>query len=285
MWRVGSGGAGGWQADWFLADRPESAAGRLAGIAQFEEDFSFLHARAYHDQARSGTLCLHSQVITLCMCIDERSPMTTVRTVPEASVARLPVYLGALDVLSDRGHRTVSSEQPAAIAGVSAANLRKDLSYLGSNGIRAVGYNVSHLMECMGEVLGLTSIWLTVVMGAGNLVQALAGYDGFRERGFKVVAILDDDSRVVGSHVADLEVHPLSELQRIVGEEQVSIGIIAVPAASAQQVCDELVATGVRSILSFAPTVLQVPNGVTLRQADLSTELQILAFHADKEKL
>lgn len=211
--------------------------------------------------------------------------MSTVRTVPEASVARLPIYLGALGVLADRGDRTVSSEQLAELAGVSAAKLRKDLSYLGSNGIRGVGYNVSHLMDRIGEALGLTTIWSTIVIGAGNLGQALAGYDGFRERGFKVVAILDDDPHVIGTHVAGLKVQPLSELQRIVGTEQVSIGIIAVPATSAQRVCDELVATGVRSILSFAPTVLQVPEGVTLRQADLSTELQILAFHADKEKL
>ncbi|HLR55214.1 MAG TPA: redox-sensing transcriptional repressor Rex [Actinomycetales bacterium] len=211
--------------------------------------------------------------------------MTKVRTVPEASVARLPVYLGALGVLAERGDRTVSSEQLAELSGVSAAKLRKDLSYLGSNGIRGVGYNVSHLMDRIGEALGLTSIWPTVVIGAGNLGQALAGYDGFRERGFKVVAILDDDSQVIGTPVADLQVRPLSELQRIVGEEQVSIGIIAVPAASSQEVCDALVAAGVRSVLSFAPTVLQVPQGVTLRQADLSTELQILAFHADKEKL
>jgi len=211
--------------------------------------------------------------------------MTTVRTVPEASVARLPVYLGALGVLADRGDRTVSSEQLAEIAGVSAAKLRKDLSYLGSNGIRGVGYNVSHLMDCIGEALGLTSIWPTAVIGAGNLGQALAGYDGFHERGFQVVAILDDDPAVVGTEVAGLSVEPLSDLQRIVAEKEVSIAIIAVPAASSQEVCDALVATGVRSILSFAPTVLQVPDGVTLRQADLSTELQILAFHADKEKL
>src|SRR5690625_7848368 len=114
------------------------------------------------------------------MCVDERSLMTKVRTVPEASVARLPVYLGALGVLAERGDRTVSSEQLAELSGVSAAKLRKDLSYLGSNGIRGVGYNVSHLMECIGEALGLTSIWPTVVIGAGNLGQALAGYDGFQ---------------------------------------------------------------------------------------------------------
>jgi len=211
--------------------------------------------------------------------------MTNVRTVPEASVARLPVYLGALGDLADRGERTVSSEQLAEIAGVSAAKLRKDLSYLGSNGIRGVGYNVSHLMDRIREALGLTSVWPTAVIGAGNLGQALAGYGGFYERGFKVAAILDDNSQVIGTRVADLVVQPLSELQSIVESEQISIGIIAVPGANAQQVCDELIAAGVRSILSFAPTILQVPKGVTLRQADLSTELQILAFHADKEKL
>jgi len=211
--------------------------------------------------------------------------MTTMRTVPDASVARLPVYLGALGVLADRGDRTVSSDQLAEVAGVSAAKLRKDLSYLGSNGIRGVGYDVLLLMERISEALGLTSEWSVAVIGAGNLGQALAGYDGFAERGFKVQAILDDDAHVIGTRVADHVVQDLAELERIVGEKHIAIGIIAVPAVSAQQVCDELVAAGVQSILSFAPTVLQVPHGVTVRRADLSTELQILAFHADKEKL
>lgn len=199
--------------------------------------------------------------------------------VPEATVARLPVYLRALHALAESGRTTVSSESLAAAAGVGSAKLRKDLSHLGSYGTRGVGYDVQELVFHISRALGLGQRWSCVLVGVGNLGQALAGYGGFDDRGFRIAALLDADSSRTGEVVAGLPLRGLDELADVVRDEQVSIGVIATPADAAQDVCDRLVAAGVRSILNFAPTVLQVPAGVDVRRVDLSNELQILSFH------
>ena len=153
------------------------------------------------------------------------------RGIPEATVARLPIYLRALSGLQDHGIPTVSSEDLAAAAGVGSAKLRKDLSYLGSYGTRGVGYDVDYLVYQIARELGLTQDWPVVIVGAGNLGQALANYGGFGDRGFPVAALVD---------------------------------------------------AGVTSILNFAPTVVAVPVGVSLRKVDLATELQILSFYQQR---
>ncbi|GAB2690273.1 redox-sensing transcriptional repressor Rex [Thalassiella azotivora] len=204
------------------------------------------------------------------------------RGIPEATVARLPVYLRALVGLSERGVATVSSETLAVTAGVTSAKLRKDLSHLGSYGTRGVGYEVEYLVHQISRELGLTQDWRVAIVGIGNLGHALANYSGFASRGFTVVALLDA-GEVVGEQVAGLTVRPATQLEEVVLEERVSIGVIATPGAAAQEVCDRFVASGVTSILSFAPVVLQVPDGVDVRKVDLSTELQILAFHEQRK--
>lgn len=201
------------------------------------------------------------------------------RGVPDATVARLPVYHRALNGLADRGVPTVSSEALAAAAGVSPAQLRKDLSQLGSYGTRGVGYDVPHLLAQIGLELGLTQEWPVVVVGVGNLGHALANYGGFGSRGFRLAGLVDSDLRVVGRLVAGLEVRPVGDLARLVADEHIQIAVIATPATAGQQVCDALVAAGVTSILNFAPVVLTVPDGVEVRQVDLAAELAILAFH------
>ena len=203
--------------------------------------------------------------------------------VPDATVARLPVYLRALRTLADAGRTTVSSEALAEAAGVGSAKLRKDLSHLGSYGTRGVGYDVADLVHHISSTLGLGQRWSVVLVGVGNLGQALVGYGGFDDRGFRVAALVDADPARVGEVVAGLTVLPLADLPRVVHEEGVSIGVIATPAAGAQDVCDRLVAAGVRSILNFAPAVLQVPPGVDVRRVDLSNELQILSFHEHRK--
>jgi redox-sensing transcriptional repressor len=200
--------------------------------------------------------------------------------IPEATVARLPVYLRALYVLAERGISTVASEELAAAAGVNSAKLRKDLSHLGSYGIRGVGYDVDYLVYQVSRTLGLTQDWPVVIVGAGNLGRALANYGGFVSRGFTISAMLDSDPAIVGSRIAKLTVRHVDELEDIVATRKVAIGVIATTAAAAQVVCDRLVAAGVTSILNFAPLVLSVPEGVDVRKVDLSIELQILAFHA-----
>jgi redox-sensing transcriptional repressor len=202
--------------------------------------------------------------------------------IPEATVARLPIYLRALYGLAERGISTVASEELAAAAGVNSAKLRKDLSHLGSYGIRGVGYDVDYLVYQVSRTLGLTQDWPVVIVGAGNLGRALANYGGFVSRGFTISAMLDSDTAIVGSRIATLTVRPVDELEAVVATHKVAIGVIATPAGSAQAVCDRLVAAGVTSILNFAPLVLSVPEGVDVRKVDLSIELQILAFHAQR---
>ena len=199
--------------------------------------------------------------------------------VPEATIARLPVYLRALHGLAEQGAQTVSSEALAQLVGSGSAKVRKDLSHLGSYGTRGVGYEVEELIFHISRELGLTQGWSVVLVGVGNLGHALAGYGGFASRGFRVAALLDADPRRVGEVVAGQRVRPVAEPAAAVAETGAAIGVIATPAQAAQGVCDALVAAGITSILNFAPAVLQVPDGVDLRKVDLALELQILSFH------
>jgi redox-sensing transcriptional repressor len=191
------------------------------------------------------------------------------------------VYLRSLlEIAGDA--TTVSSERLAELAGVNAAKVRKDLSYLGSYGTRGVGYDVEYLLFQMSRELGLTQHWPVVIVGIGNLGHALANYGGFDASGFHVVALVDSDPSKIGQVVGDATVRPMSELPDVVRDNEVVIGIIATPAHAAQDVADLLVAAGVTSILNFAPAVLTVPEGVSLRKVDLAVELQILSFHQQR---
>ena len=212
-----------------------------------------------------------------------RTSSETAREIPEATVARLPVYLRALTTLSDEGTSTCSSEDLASAAGVNSAKLRKDLSYLGSYGTRGVGYDVEYLRYQIAREIGVTQDWPVVIVGIGNLGHALANYSGFRSRGFRVVALLDADPVREGEVVAGVEVRPFDHLEQIVSEHDVAIGVIATPALAAQDVADRMVASGITSILNFAPSVLSVPTGVDVRKVDLSIELQILAYHEQRK--
>jgi redox-sensing transcriptional repressor len=200
------------------------------------------------------------------------------RRIPEATVARLPVYLRILYDLAAVRVTSVSSERLAELAGVNAAKVRKDLSYLGSYGTRGVGYEVDYLTYQMSRELGLTHDWPVVIVGAGNLGQALANYAGFHERGFPVTCLVDVDPAKVGTAIAGVDVRHLDDLPGIVGPSG-AIGVIATPASAAQEAADRLVAAGVTAILNFAPIILSVPLGVTVRKVDLAVELQILSFY------
>ncbi len=197
-------------------------------------------------------------------------------------MARLPVYLRSLLEVAETKAPTISSERLAELAGVNAAKVRKDLSYLGSYGTRGVGYEVEFLLFQISRELGLTQDWPVAIIGIGDLGHALANYRNFSARGFRTVALLDADPAKVGEEVAGLSVRHLDELDAVVAEDRISIGIIATPAHVAQDVADRLVAAGVTSILNFAPAVLSVPPGVSLRKVDLSIELQILSFYEQR---
>ncbi|MDQ3304625.1 MAG: redox-sensing transcriptional repressor Rex [Actinomycetota bacterium] len=204
------------------------------------------------------------------------------RRIPEATVARLPVYLRSLLELAGSATVTISSERLAEMAGVNAAKVRKDLSYLGSYGTRGVGYDVEFLLFQMSRELGLTQDWPVVIVGVGNLGHALANYGGFGERGFPVGALVDADPAKVGEQVGSLVIRSIDELDDIVAELGACIGVVATPASVAQEVADRLVAAGVRSILNFAPAVVTVPSDVSLRKVDLAVELQILSFYQQR---
>ena len=206
-----------------------------------------------------------------------------VKRIPDATVARLPIYLRSLLELS-ADTLTVSSEQLADSAGVNAAKVRKDLSYLGSYGTRGVGYDVEYLQSQMRRALGLTHDWPVVIVGIGNLGAALANYGGFGDRGYPVAALVDADPDVVGTEYGGLVVQPASSLADVVREHGIGIGVITTPAAAAQDVADALIEAGVTSILNFAPTVVTVPDGVSLRKVDLAVEMQILSFYQQRRE-
>jgi redox-sensing transcriptional repressor len=215
---------------------------------------------------------------------DQRSVTATdQRSVPEATVARLATYLRALIGMGELGVSTVSSESLAAAAGVNSAKLRKDLSYLGSYGVRGVGYDVSVLTEQIHKTLGLHQNRAVALIGMGHLGQALAGYAGFASRGFRISALIDAHPALVGTRLRGLTVQHVDTLNEVVKRENIAIAVVAVPAAAAQDVCDRLVAAGVTSILNFAPTVLTVPPHVDVRKGDLAAELQILSFHDNRK--
>ncbi|MFG3616968.1 redox-sensing transcriptional repressor Rex [Nocardia sp. NPDC047654] len=200
------------------------------------------------------------------------------KDIPQATVARLATYLRVLAMLADDGVAIVSSEELAVAAGVNSAKLRKDLSFLGPNGVRGVGYDVAKLRARIEGVLGLSQGHRVVLVGAGNLGRALVGYGGFRRRGFTVVGIFDSDPGVIGIPVAGLVVRDVTELAAAVADLKPTIAVITVPDDAAQDVCDRLVASGLQSILSFAPCELVAPATVEVRRVDLAVEMQMLSF-------
>jgi redox-sensing transcriptional repressor len=217
--------------------------------------------------------------------LDVPAARESTRAIPEATVARLAVYLRVLAGRAEEGVATLSSEELAHAAGVNSAKLRKDLSYLGSYGTRGVGYDVDLLIDQIERTLGLTRKHSVAVVGIGNLGHALAGYGGFASRGFPVMALFDVDDDLIGIRIAGIEVHHIDEIPDVCTAVGVTIGVIATPVDGAQEVCDLLVKAGVRCILNFAPVVLQVPDRVEVRKVDLAVELQILSFHVSRREL
>jgi redox-sensing transcriptional repressor len=210
------------------------------------------------------------------------SPHRTRRRIPDATIARLPVYLQILAEQLEAGVDNMSSEDLANLGGVNAAKVRKDLSYLGSYGTRGVGYEVEYLVYQIRRELGLDHDWNVVIIGAGNLGQALGGYGGFSENGYQIAGVFDIDAAKLDSLVGGVRVKHLDDLAHVVAARSVSIGVIATPPAAAQDAAERLVRAGVTSILNFAPVLLSVPHGVTVRKVDLAVELQILSYHEQR---
>ncbi len=199
--------------------------------------------------------------------------------IPEATVMRLSIYSRYLHQLIDDGVKSVSSDEIAGGVGVSSAQVRKDLAYFGEFGTRGVGYKVDVLYGHLMKILGLDRKWSAIIIGAGKLGSALALYQGFATRGFNVEAILDADPDKIGMNLGEIEVETLDMMGQRIKENNISIGIVTVPAAAAQEVTDKLIESGVKAILNFSPRVLKVPADILLRNVDLSVNLEVLSFN------
>jgi len=199
-------------------------------------------------------------------------------SLPKATVVRLPRYLRLLeDAATSRD--TVKSTELAEAAGVNAANVRRDLSYLDFHGVRGVGYSTYQLRDRIRQELGIADRKRVAIIGAGNLGKALANYGGLGKRGFDVVAVYDSDTRKVGSVVGPVSVQSMEELTADGSDGKFDMAIVAVPDTAAQRVANQLVEAGIESILNFAPVRLDVPDSVSRRQVDLSMELQVLSYY------
>jgi redox-sensing transcriptional repressor len=200
------------------------------------------------------------------------------RRIAQPTVRRLSLYLRFLEDVHERGLATVSSQELARLGGTSPAQVRKDLSVFGSFGKRGLGYTVAELITALRSILGLGREWRVVIVGAGKIGTALAQYAGFRQRGFSVVAVYDNDAAKIGGRWAGHTVRDVAHLESDAARERPDIAVLAVPAERAQGTADRIVRAGIGGILSFAPVQLHVPSGVTLQTVNMAAELEILSY-------
>ena len=203
---------------------------------------------------------------------------TPLKRIADSTVRRLSLYLRFLEEFESAGLTTVSSDELAARGGTTSAQVRKDLSFFGSFGKRGLGYQVAELTRRMRRILGLERDWRVIIIGVGKIGAALAQYDGFPQRGFRVVGLYDSDPAKVGRESYHLPVRALESLSEDNREQPVDIAVIAVPASAAQRVVDQVVAAGISGIMSFAPIQLHVPSDVTLNTVNMAMELERLSF-------
>lgn len=201
-----------------------------------------------------------------------------IQKIPEASIMRLSVYSRYMARLDQMGIITTSSGEIAEGVGVSPAQVRKDLAYFGEFGTRGVGYNVKDLHHHILKILGLTNEWPVVLIGAGHLGTALCLYRGFMERGFRIVGVFDQDPQKYGQQLGDLKIQPMENVEQVIHEKEVKMGIIAVPSDFAQDIVNQLVKNGIKAILNFAPRAINVPDDVEIRNVDLAVNLEVLTF-------
>ncbi len=199
--------------------------------------------------------------------------------IPPVVIDRLPLYARALASLEGRGREVVSSQELGQLLNVTPAQIRKDLSYFGRFGKQGRGYNVQKLLDELRRILGLNRQWRMALVGAGRLGRAILGYEGFGPQGFRIVEAFDSDSAMVGQEVAGLVIRDTGELETVLRENRVDVGIVAVPGETAQGVIDALVRCGVRAILNYAPIAAHVPRGVHIKRIDPVLALQGMTYY------
>ncbi|HLV10547.1 MAG TPA: redox-sensing transcriptional repressor Rex [Halanaerobiales bacterium] len=200
--------------------------------------------------------------------------------IPKTTIERLPLYYRCLEKIETFGEtEVVSSKELGGKLGIPSTQVRKDLSYYGDFGRRGVGYDVSVLKKSIGKILGINRVWSAVLVGAGNLGRALVNYRGFRKMGLEINSVFDVDLNKIGNRINEITVQSLKELKEVIEKEKIKIGIITVPAASAQEIADLLIKTGVNFIWNFAPAHLKVPDEVVVRNEDLAVGIASLIYH------
>ncbi len=204
--------------------------------------------------------------------------------IPDVVVRRLPIYARTLAYLQAEGIKSVSSQQLGERISVTAAQIRKDLSWFGEFGKQGIGYDVDKLLGHITRILGLTQNWPVALVGLGHLGQAIARYEGFRQNGLDITALFDADPAKIGTAINGLTIFADADLAAIVARDNIRLAIVAVPATKAQEVVDRLVAAGVRAILNYAPIITQVPDGVWVRHIDPVTQLHSMTYYLAREE-
>lgn len=209
-------------------------------------------------------------------------PNPTLEEIPDIVISRLPVYLRTLRLLDGQGAEVTSSQELGDLLGISSAQIRKDLSHFGEFGKQGTGYNVAFLCRQLEKILKVDCVWPVVLVGAGYLGHALASYNGFLNRGFRIVGVFDNDPAKIGTQIGDIVIKPTATLPETVSEFRCQIAVIAVPAHTAQAVADELIVAGIRSILCYAPLTLNAPLHVRVEYIDPVISFQHMTFYLDK---
>lgn len=199
--------------------------------------------------------------------------------IPDIIVGRLPVYLRALQRMADTGLKTTSSQELGEHVGISAAQIRKDISQFGDFGKQGTGYSIAYLLDKLREILKVDRIWDVALVGAGDMGHALANYQGFENRGFRIAMIFDADSTKVGERIGEFVVEDAEKIAEKIKSAGIKIAMLTVPASAAQSVADKLIQAGVRAILNYAPISLAVPNNVKVQYIDPSTHLQRMTYY------
>ena len=201
--------------------------------------------------------------------------------IPDIIIGRLPVYLRALQRLSEKGMLTTSSQELGEIIGISAAQIRKDVSQFGEFGKQGTGYSIPFLIERLRDILKVDRVWEVVIVGMGDMGHALARYNGFTDRGFHVNMIFDNDPKKIGQKVGDYEILDTATLAERVKQNKIKVAMLTVPAVAAQETTDQLVKAGIKAILNYAPISLNVPRGVHVQYIDPATHLQRMTYYLD----
>lgn len=199
--------------------------------------------------------------------------------IPDIIIGRLPIYLRALQRLSDQGIQTTSSQDLGAIVGISAAQIRKDISQFGEFGKQGTGYSISYLMEKLRSILKMDRVWDVIIVGMGDIGHALAHYEEFNKRGFHVSMVFDNDPKKIGRKVGDFEVLDSANLAEKIRSQKIKVAMLCVPASSAQEAADQLVKAGIKAILNYAPISINVPEDVKVQYVDPVTHLQRMMYY------